>query len=78
MDTTNYKAYSILLFIFGLVVIGIGTAHTVIDYLDYGIHEEYSAPFYVNILIKSLTYGTVITASMVYSYKFSIKENNKY
>ena len=66
----KYKIASIILFCFSVLMIAIMVVHTFIDYQDYLQHPEYSAPFSVNLIFKSVIYGIPIIIGFVLSVIF--------
>ena len=69
----KYKTVSILFICFSVLMIVIMALNTLIDYQNYLQHPEYSAPFSVNLILKSVTYGIPIIIGLVLSFIFKRK-----
>lgn len=74
---SRYKIASSLLLFFSVIMIVIMVVHSMIDYQDYLQHPEYSAPFSVNLIFKSVTYGIPIIIGLVLSAIFKSKANKQ-
>jgi len=66
----KYKIVSFLLFCFSVLMIVIMVVHSIIDYGNYLQHPEYSAPFSVNLIGKSVIYGIPVVVGLVLSVIF--------
>jgi len=63
----RYKTISVLLFCISILLVLIMVAHSLIDYQNYLQHPEYSSPFSVNLIFKSIIYGIPIIVGFVLS-----------
>jgi len=64
----KYKIVSNLMFYLSVLLVAIMVVHSLIDYQDYLQHPEYSAPFSVNLIFKSIIYGIPVVVGLVLSH----------
>ncbi|MFL0270151.1 hypothetical protein [Candidatus Clostridium radicumherbarum] len=69
----KYKITSALLFYFSIMMTVFSVIYSLTDYQHYLQHPEYSAPFSVNLIFKSVTYGIPIIIGFVLSFIFKSK-----
>lgn len=64
----KYKIISNLMLYLSVILVAIMIVHSLIDYQDYLQHPEYSAPFSVNLIFKSIIYGIPVVVGLVLSH----------
>ncbi|GFP75482.1 hypothetical protein [Clostridium fungisolvens] len=70
----KYKTASVLFSCFSVFLIIAMLTTTLIDYQNFLQHPEYSTPFSLNLVFKSVTYGVPTVASLVLSFIFKKKQ----
>ncbi|GFZ33173.1 hypothetical protein CSC2_36990 [Clostridium zeae] len=73
----KYKTASVLFIYFSILLIITMLTTTLLEYQNYLQHPEYSTPFSVNLMIKSVTYGIPAIVGLVLSVIFNKKAIRK-